>query len=193
MDILQSEPFCLLLAHMTGLDLAHNVIRSANSHTKLANENEEEYSEKGAKPTGASNQGTGAKQSEERVNSSVGVEQPPQEDSSTENNETDAISEAPPLSLPAECPGEAATAAAECRCDLYRWQCGDYTLAGDESDPGYGKFCLDAVLSMSCEGGCFRDQCMCVGDLRKLVSPLQVGISTKGVWSRTSLKMKMKK
>ena len=42
--------------------------------------------------------------------------------------------------------------AAMCRCDVYRWEHGDYSLAGDEGDPGMGRFSLEALLHFCPQG-----------------------------------------
>ena len=41
---------------------------------------------------------------------------------------------------------------AMCRCDVYRWEHGDYSLAGDEGDPGMGRFSLEALLHFCPQG-----------------------------------------
>ena len=128
MELIQSEPFCRLIAHMTGLDLAHNVIRPDLSAGQPDCEIEEGSSIKEGNPTN-------------------------QVISKTQNNgpsptptKGDNGMDHPVASTSSEVP------AAVCRCDLYGWHPGDYTLAGDESDPGHGMFCLDAMLNLSCEG-----------------------------------------
>lgn len=41
---------------------------------------------------------------------------------------------------------------AMCRCDVYSWEHRDYSLAGDESDPGMGRFALEALLHFCPQG-----------------------------------------
>ena len=128
MELIQSEPFCRLLAHMTGLDLAHNVIRPDLSTEQTDTETEEECSMKEDNPTN-------------RVISEKQDNEPSPTPTKSDNGK-----DHPVVSTSSEGP------AAVCRCDVYSWHPGDYTLAGDESDPGHGVFCLDAMLSLSCEG-----------------------------------------
>ena len=112
---------------MTGLDLAHNIIRpKLSTDEQTDSESEEGCSIKEDNPT---NQG------------SHNNEPPPCEGESEKNGKSCSVVSA-----------ESKDPAAVCLCDLYSWHPGDYTLAGDESDPGYGVFCLDAMLSLHCEG-----------------------------------------
>ena len=39
-----------------------------------------------------------------------------------------------------------------CRADWFRWREGCYNLAGDPTDPGLGRFCLEAISSFNSEG-----------------------------------------
>ena len=130
-ELIQSEPFCRLLAHMTGLDLAHNIIRPQLSlQEQTDSENEERCS---IKEDNTTNQVAGEKKDNERSSTTKG--------DSGENGESHSVASA-----------DSKSPAAVCRCDLYSWHPGDYTLAGDESDPGYGVFCLDTMLNLNCEG-----------------------------------------
>ena len=131
MELIQSEPFCRLLAHMTGLDLAHNVIRPKLSpQEQIDSENEEGCSIREDNPT----------------NQLVGEKKDNEPSSTTKGDSGDNGESYPVGSNDSESP------AAVCRCDLYSWHPGDYTLAGDESDPGNGVFCLVAMFNLSCEG-----------------------------------------
>ena len=128
MELAQSEPFCRLLAHMTGLDLAHNIIRpnlsteNSNSESDTPRDLNEDNSTRVIREKQESEPSPhGSRENGENIPGLVG---------STDSNGPVAV----------------------CRCDLYSWHPGDYTLAGDESDPGYGVFCLDSVLSLNCEG-----------------------------------------
>ena len=129
MELVQSEPFCRLLAHMTGLDLAHSVIRPDLSTEQSDSEVEEGCS---LREDNHTNQVVRKKQDDDPSSA---------EDDSGGNRKNHLV-----VSTDSKGP------AAVCRCDLYSWYPGDYTLAGDESDPGYGVFCLDAMLNLSCEG-----------------------------------------
>ena len=148
-ELLQSEPFCRLLSHVTGLDLAHNIIRPVLS-TECRVSEDEECREKGVKLTKSVNQSTCATQQDQPSSSSRSEacsEQKLDQNGTTvltgDDNKTEVGSSSNHKSL---------GPASECRCDLYRWQTGDYTLAADESDPGLGNYCLDAMLSFNCEG-----------------------------------------
>ena len=56
MELVQSEPFCQLLSHITGLDLAHNIIRpKLSTDEQTDSESEEGCSIKEDNPT---NQGS---------------------------------------------------------------------------------------------------------------------------------------
>ena len=116
---------------MTGLDLAHNVIRP-----NLATEHSDSESDEG-----------GCSTKEDNPTNQVGIEN---QDSGPSPSEGGSIKNGQNCTTDSENPA----AAAVCCCDLYSWHPGDYTLAGDESDPGYGVFCLDAMLNLSCEGTC---------------------------------------
>jgi hypothetical protein len=133
MELVQSEPFCRLLSHMTGLDLAHNVIRPDLSTEYSDTESEEGYSAKEDNPT-----------------NQVVIENHDNGPSPSEGGSEKNGKNYPLVSTDSQNPA----AAAVCRCDLYSWHPGDYTLAGDESDPGHGVFCLDTMLNLSCEGTC---------------------------------------
>ena len=133
MELVQSEPFCRLLAHMTGLDLAHNVIRPDLSTELKHSDSESDEGECSTKEDDPTNQ--------------VGIEN---QDNGPSPSEGDSENNGKNCATDSENPA----AATVCRCDLYSWHPGDYTLAGDESDPGYGVFCLDTMLNLSCEGTC---------------------------------------
>lgn len=118
---------------MTGLDLARNIIRPDISITEAGGESKEGCSMQEDNPT---NQVVQVKADD--ASSCI------QTKSDLGNGSADCH---PACSSETE-----ARPAAVCHCDLYSWHRGDYTLAGDESDPGYGAFCLDAMLNLSCEG-----------------------------------------
>ena len=103
-----SKPFCLLLAHMTELELVEDIIKLDPGKSLLS------------KPSG--------------TGSGMGTEA---EGKSTPGAESDTVE---------------LKSSALCRGDLFRWCVGDYSLAGDPSDPGLGRFCLEAVCSFNCEG-----------------------------------------
>ena len=126
LHLVTSKPFCLLLAHMTELELVENMI----------------------KPESAAN-GVGRKRSD-NVNK---LETGPASGNSTESiaaqettlgmkkSSSDAHSDSLELS-----------SSALCRSDFCSWQSGNYVFAGDSSDPGLGKFCLEMVLNFNSEG-----------------------------------------
>ncbi len=98
-NLLHSKPFCLLLAHLTELELADNIIKVDQKELK-------EIESKDS-------------------NSTLGEEQ-----SSSLELKSSAL----------------------CRGELFHWCPGDYTLAGDPTDPGLGRFCLEATLCFNSEG-----------------------------------------
>ena len=113
-----SSPFCLLLAHMTELDLIDNTIK----HKPMEN-----GSHKG--------NSCGTVQLDNHADSADILKA-----SSEDSSESGDVGE---VEL---------TSSSLCRAEMYLWQHGSYVLAGDPTDPGLGRFCLELVLNFNCEG-----------------------------------------
>lgn len=125
LKFLHSEPFCRLLAHLTGLDLAEDIIRPDLKQLEMTKEEE-------SSATSCSNTGESSRDQE--------TQDPESKDSQTVTFDK-ALKKSGKHSHPI----------ASCCGDLYLWQPGDYILAGD-SDPGMGEYALDSLLYFCCEG-----------------------------------------
>ena len=133
---------------MTGLELAHNIIRPDSSDQVDGDESKSELcSEAETDPEGeCAHVAMGARHHNQLPPVSTDDDSEEIKDNITNCEDESKTGESSSSTKHPEGP------AALCRCDLYCWQPGDYTLAGDESDPGLGKFCLDAMLNLCSEG-----------------------------------------
>jgi len=115
-----STPFCLLLAHMTELDLMENVIKQEPT----VNERNE-------------NGGCGTMEQDILTGPASRLSASSEGISEAEPNEVSKVE---------------LTSTSLCRADVYSWKHGSYVLAGDSTDPGLGRFCLELVLNFNSEG-----------------------------------------
>ena len=150
MNLLHSKPFCLLLAHMTDLELAENVIKINDTDLK--------FKECSHHSSGTSSEVDKSPPSVElELNTRVELESntPVELESSTpvesESNTPVESESNTPVELESNAPVELESNAL-CRGDLYHWCPRDYTLAGDPTDPGSGRFSLQATLCFNSEG-----------------------------------------
>ena len=143
MTLLLAKPFCLLLAHMTELELVQDCIKPDQQEENL--DEEKECSE-----VGASN---GHHTSLEHQNSSSSPPLKPGSPSDCRNSSHQLNSRTPNCQEGLEhCGGPELTSSALCRGEICCWRHGDYTLAGDPTDPGLGHFCLEACICFNPEG-----------------------------------------
>ncbi|XP_064387306.1 prolyl 3-hydroxylase OGFOD1-like [Halichondria panicea] len=131
--VLTSQPFCLLLSHLTGLDLAENVIRDSADSAVVDDEG------LSASPTSRDGSVGPSMLEVNKING----------EQSFENDEDGGVKDVGEPSVKCTTTNSVQSenlvqnAVALCHCDVYRWCHGDYTLAGDE---GTGRFVLDAQL-----------------------------------------------
>ena len=177
LEFLHSEPFFRLLSHLTGLELAENIIKPNLEELVATSDDpvvisddlvddtkvQANFPECEAKESrNAVDSGTG----EVLENSAQSAGKVTEEEShsealkeSTVGAICDGSSDAQAEVIPPTCvSGPNASSqdgncapAASCHGDLYHWQPGDYTLVND-SDPELGEYALDATLFFSCEG-----------------------------------------
>lgn len=118
-----SEPFCRLLAHVTGLDLARNVVKPPiEDDSSGSSVSDDDYCENDQQDTMAAVVPDDAKHTETSQHTNVGLGE-------KESNN--------PVAL--------------CHAQIQHWQPGDYTLISD-TDPEIGEYALDAVAYFCCEG-----------------------------------------
>lgn len=127
MSLLVSKPFCLLLAHMTELELVDNTIKF--NHKDITTTTQSDSSIPKLESEDKSSNGLELKSGDKSLELKSELES---EDKSSNDLELKS--------------------SALCRGELCRWCPGDYTLVGDPSDPGHGRFCLEAAICFNCEG-----------------------------------------
>ena len=125
-----SEPFCLLLAHITGLDLARNVVKPPiedDDNSNISSESGDSSWEDEPRDTGTAvtPEPNGRRHEEASLLASDAVN----------GEETNG-----PVAL--------------CHAQIHHWQPGDYTLVSD-TDPEIGEYALDATVYFCCEGKCY--------------------------------------
>lgn len=125
LQLTTSTPFCLLLAHMTELELIENMIKPMLTANKDSSKDNNSSSE--ADLTSNHNYASNTD-----TMSTNYVE-------SCDSNDHSEVA----VKL---------TSSALCRSDVNSWDSGNYVLAKDLTDPGLGKFCLEAVLNFNLEG-----------------------------------------
>ncbi len=121
-QLVTSKPFCLLLSHMTELELVNNLIKSDNAENGVS---------------GCSSESNGTSSQYLATNTDGQNSTPSNVKSSVSDNHSDSVE---------------LTSSALCCSSVNCWHSGSYTLAGDPSDPGLGKFCLEIFLHFNCEG-----------------------------------------
>ncbi len=177
MTLLLSKPFCLLLAHMTELDLAEDVIKlstpDGQSHVKPDQQDcnpldLQLHSESLVRPD---QQESSLDQQEmkglvrdcsEMVTTSSGH-------ASSQKHKNSSLSQSssgsPDSQGGPEPGGLELKSSALCWGELCYWRHGDYTLAGDPTDPGLGRFCLEASICFNPEGAYALSQQKLLGTL----------------------------
>lgn len=142
MNLLHSKPFCLLLAHMTDLELAENVIKINNTDLKF-------------KECSHHSSGTASEVDKSPPSVELELNTPVELESNTpvelESNTPVESESNTSVELESNAPVELESNAL-CQGNLYHWCPRDYTLAGDPTDPGSGRFSLQATLCFNSEG-----------------------------------------
>lgn len=173
LEFLHSEPFFRLLSHLTGLELAENIIKPnlgelvATSDDPFTISNDLLEGEDTMVPPNLFESEPQPKAKEPRSGVDSGTSEVVKSSAQTAGKVTGGESHSESVkesTVSANCGGssdaqaevsppqnENCAPAASCHGDLYHWQPGDYTLAND-SDPELGEYALDATLFFSCEG-----------------------------------------
>lgn len=140
MEFLHSEPFCRLLSHLTGLDLAENIIRSDESGGQpcllVTNES-------------TSHESTCSK-AEMDGELTANCQQGSSGNSTSQGNES---SSKPDISsfTPHDGQDIVHPSVAKIRGELFSFRPGDYTLVNDQ-DPTIGECALDLHIHFCCDG-----------------------------------------
>lgn len=133
MKFLHSEPFCRLLSHLTGLDLAENIIRSDES---------------GGQPCHlVPNESTSHESSSSKSEMNGELTPQCQQGSASQASPKPDISS----STPCDGPGTVRPSVAKVRGELFSFCPGDYTLVNDQ-DPNIGECALDLHIHFCCDG-----------------------------------------
>ena len=172
LEFLQSEPFCRLLAHLTGLDLAEGIIRpSLEQLDGLDSERGVAFEGTSAamstSEVAASSNSSKDEESIGELDAARGQGDYDQEDTSNCGRVPLSSKTASSFSSSLEDRHLLSTSSmkdknspplvgsghpvASCHGEFYYWQPGDYTLAND-LDLDAGEYALDAVLCFCCEG-----------------------------------------
>lgn len=179
LEFLRSEPFCRLLAHLTGLDLAEDIIRPSleqldgpDSETSAASD--ETSAAESTNTVAVAASCSSSKDGESNSNIPRAIVNVCSRDEDRNNchkavPHSEHSNNTTPISLPSledtnapsssHSEDENASSAlighsrpvANCRGDLYYWQHGDYTLASD-FDIETGEYALETALYFCCEG-----------------------------------------
>ena len=151
-EFLRSEPFCRLLAHLTGLDLAEGVIRPSLEELDRPDSETSAASEKtsAAGSTKKKIAAAACSSFKDGESNSDCLEATPISPPSLESTDTPSSSHLEDENTSSALIG-CGHPVANCRGDLYYWQPGDYTLASD-FDVEAGEYALEAALYLCCEG-----------------------------------------
>ena len=177
LEFLHSEPFFRLLSHLTGLELAENIIRPNLEELVATSDGPVMISDDPVEDTMIQSNLPESEAKESRSGVDSGTGEVLKNSAQSPGKVTEGESHGESLkesTVSANCDGSSDAQAevgpptcvsgshassqdgncapvASCHGDLYHWQPGDYTLAND-SDPELGEYALDATLFFSCEG-----------------------------------------